>query len=99
MDCTSPRVSVIDVDVSERRNNQGENKINSRRDDQLHNDRQRKRILWKLFPWMMEYLKKFSGLHENRPNRLSWSEHFWSFFGCLISTTLVAILHYQIFEK
>lgn len=81
MDCTSPRVSVIDIQKN------GEK------------DQSYKTILGKCFQWMKEYLKKFSGLHEKRPNRLSWSEHFWSFLGCLISIILVALLHYHVLEK
>ena len=51
------------------------------------------------FPWMKKYVQKFSGLHENRPNRLSWDEHFWSFTGSLISIVLIALIHYRLLEK
>ncbi len=51
------------------------------------------------FPWVTKYVQKFSGLHENRPNRLTWDEHFWSFTGSLISIVLIAIIHYRLFQK
>ncbi len=51
------------------------------------------------FHWIKRYFKKFRGLHENRPNRLSWDEHFWIFIGSLISVILIATIHYRLFEK
>lgn len=92
MDCRSPRVSVIDIEKNRSENTP--ETIDATDKNQLS-----KTILWKCFQWMTNYLKKFSGLHEKRPNRLSWTEHFWSFFGCLISIILVALLHYHVLEK
>jgi hypothetical protein len=50
------------------------------------------------FQWMRKYVKKFSGLHEQRSKRLTWDEYFWSFVGSLVSIVLIAIIHYRLFE-
>ena len=88
MDCALPRVSVIDFQKG------GEKNQSESTPETIDST-----IIGKCFQWMKKYLKKFSGLHEKRPSRLSWSEHFWSFLGCLISIVLVGLLHYHVLEK
>jgi hypothetical protein len=82
-----PHVSVIEVENSAERNHEEKTDISI------------KIILNNCFQWMKSYVKKWNGLHEKRPNRLSWDEHFWSITGSLISVILIAILHYRLFEK
>lgn len=95
MDCTSPNVFTIDVNENNVEIDQVE-KL-----DEINVPKRNKKevILKSCFQWLQEYIKKCGGLHENRPNRLSWDEYIWSFFGSLISIVLIGILHYRLVEK
>jgi hypothetical protein len=101
MDYTSPHVSVIEVENSAEIN-QTDTPVETIAPERNHQEKTGesiKNIFNTFFQWVKRYIKKCSGLHENRPNRFSWDEHFWSFTGSLISIVLIAILHYRLFEK
>ena len=49
--------------------------------------------------WFTIYVKKFKGLHEQRPKRLPWSEYLWSFIGSFLGIVAVAFLHFRVLDK
>ncbi|CAF1052081.1 unnamed protein product [Adineta steineri] len=53
----------------------------------------------KCLTWIRIYVKKFHGLHEERPKRLPWHEYIWSFIGALLGIAAVAFLHFRLLEK
>ncbi len=56
-------------------------------------------IITRCYQWIKGYVKKFIGLHEKRPKRLSWDEYLWSFIGSFIGIAAVAFFHYKFFKK
>ena len=50
------------------------------------------------YQWLANYLKKFRGLRQERPERLPWDEYLWSFIGALLGIAAVAFLHSKLFE-
>lgn len=49
--------------------------------------------------WLKIFLKKFRGLHEQRPKRLPWHEYIWSFLGALIGIATVSLLHFRLLQQ
>lgn len=64
----------------------------------LENCEESSKIRDKCSKWIRIYLKKFSGLHEERPKRLSWPEYFWSFLGAFLGIAAVAFLHFRLLD-
>ncbi|UJR29843.1 hypothetical protein I4U23_017386 [Adineta vaga] len=56
-------------------------------------------IFKRISRWMRIFLRKFHGLHEERPKRLPWHEYVWSFLGALLGIAAVSFLHFRLLDK
>jgi len=101
MDGTPSPVFVIEIDHN-LETNQVENTsetIDANKTNKVNTDKSIKNIIDECFQWMKVYIKRYSGLHQKRPKRLTWDEYFWTFIGSFVSIALVAIIHYNFLEK
>ncbi|CAF1202826.1 unnamed protein product [Rotaria sordida] len=98
-----PAISIIDINHQEEAPPPDLIEVPSETLDKIENveetDKTSSLIVNKCWKLIRTYVRKFHGLHEERPKRLPWQEYLWTFIGALCGIAAVAFFHFRLIER